>query len=214
MKGVTFGNFHSYKDLQLILTEKEIGSPEVKTHTINVEGADGELDYTDFFGEPKYKNVQHRFTFTSIRPYPEFMSQFTKIKNAIHGKRQKIILDDDPAFFYWGRCFVSSFTNEKRIGTVMVECNCDPYKLYKDKTTVKVTIDGSEEIPLNNGRKRAVPEVKIETDGSIRIVSDYNIWDLGAGTYTLPELELTEGENMVTLSGTGTVTFTWQEGEL
>ena len=41
MKGITFGNFHTYDDLQLILTTKEIGVPTVKSKKIDIEGADG-----------------------------------------------------------------------------------------------------------------------------------------------------------------------------
>ena len=74
MKGVTFLGYHSEKDLNLLLTGKEIGSPEVKRQTIDVAGADGELDFTDFFGEPKYANVQHQFTFESIRPRNDQLS--------------------------------------------------------------------------------------------------------------------------------------------
>ena len=60
-----------------------------------------------------------------------------------------------------------------------------------------------------------VPEVKVETGSKIRIeYQGVNIWDLGSGSYTLPELELTQGANTVTLTGNGTVTFTYQEGDL
>ena len=41
MKGITFGNLHTYDDLQLILTTKEIGAPTVKSKKIDIEGADG-----------------------------------------------------------------------------------------------------------------------------------------------------------------------------
>lgn len=66
MKGIMFGNFHSYDDLHLILTSKEIGSPAVKVNKIDVEGADSALDLTDFFGEPKYEDVTHKFEFSTI----------------------------------------------------------------------------------------------------------------------------------------------------
>ena len=60
-----------------------------------------------------------------------------------------------------------------------------------------------------------MPEVRIETDSTIRIeYQGSNIWDLGSGSFTLPELELIEGENTVTVTGTGTITFTWQEANL
>lgn len=215
MKGIRFGLYHSYDDLWLILSKKEIGSPNVKTKTIDVEGADGVLDLTDFFGEPKYDNVTHKFEFTTISEMTEFLSLFSRIKNAIHGKKVRIILDDDPAFFYMGRCFVSSFTSEKGVGTVSVECECEPYKYRIAKTVLTQAVEGTQNITLTNGRKRAVPEVTIQTETSLNIVyQESNVWDLGAGSYTLPELELTEGENTVTVTGTGTITFTWQEAML
>ena len=215
MKGITFGSLHSYRDFRLLLVKKEVGSPTVKVRKIEVEGADGALDYTDFFGEPKYEDVTHKFEFQTIVPQSEFLSLFSTIKNALHGKKMRIILDDDPLFYYNGRLHVSSFTNEKSIGIVSVEAECEPYKYKLEKTVAEIYVDGTFTAVLPNSRKRAVPEVVIETDSSIRI--EYlgsNIWDLGSGSFTLPELELVEGDNSITLTGTGTVTFSWQEGAL
>ena len=59
-----------------------------------------------------------------------------------------------------------------------------------------------------------MPEVQIATEDKLRISYGNNIWDLGAGSYTLPELELTAGANTVEVTGTGTITFTYQEGDL
>jgi hypothetical protein len=59
---------------------------------------------------------------------------------------------------------------------------------------------------------RAVPEVNVE--GDIKITYQNNIWSLGSGSYTLPELELVHGENALQLEGTGAITFEWQEGDL
>ena len=215
MKGITFGNQHSYNDLNLILSSKEIGSPEVKVRKIDIEGADSSLDLTDFFGEPKYEDVTHKFDFSTIVPQAQFLSLYSTVKNALHGKKMRIILDDDPLFFYLGRVKVLPFTNEKNIGHISIECDCEPYKYKTAKTVVSRAVSGTQAIILTNGRKRAVPEVRIEAASSIRIeYQGSNIWDLGSGSYTLPELELVEGANTVTVTGTGTVTFTWQEAEL
>ena len=215
MKGITFGNLHSYDDLNLVLTSKEIGSPAVKERKIDIEGADGSLDLTDFFGEAKYEDVTHKFTFSTIVPQARFLSLFSTVKNALHGKKMRIILDGDPLFFYMGRIKVSAFTNEKNIGMVSIECDCEPYKYKLNKTVVSKAVDGTQAIILTNSRKHAVPEVTIETDSSLNIVyQESNIWDLGSGSFTLPELELVEGENTVTVTGTGTITFTWQEASL
>lgn len=206
---------HSYRDLKLILVEKEIGAPHVKTKLIEIEGADGSIDLTDFFGEPKYGDVTHKFTFNTIVPWNDFLSQYSQVKNALHGKKLRIILDDDPSFYYVGRCYVSSFTNEKNIGTITVECECEPYKYKLTKTVVTKAVNGTEVITLTNSRKRAVPEITITADTSLNIVfQTYNVWDLGSGSYTLPDLELLEGANAVTVTGTGSISFSWQEGAL
>lgn len=215
MKGVTFGNLHSYDDLKLILNSKEIGSPEVKIRKIDIPGADSSLDLTDFFGEPKYEDLTHKFSFSTIVPQAQFLSLFSTVKNALHGKKMRIILDDDPLFYYMGRIQVSSFTNEKNIGIISIECECEPYKYKLEKTIAEIYVDGTFTATIPNGRKRAVPEVTVVTGGSIRIeYQGSNIWDLGSGSYTLPELELVEGENTVTVTGKGTITFTWQEANL
>ena len=187
----------------------------MKVKKIDIEGADSALDYTDFFGEPKFEDMTHKFNFATIVPESEFLSLFSIVKNALHGKKMRIILDDDPLFYYLGRPHVSQFTNDRNIGIIHIEVECEPYKYKIAKTVVSKAVSGSTPITLMNSRKRAVPEVLIESEGSLNIVFNVsNIWDLGSGSYTLPELELGEGENLVTVTGTGTITFTWQEGSL
>ena len=206
MKGIRFGGLHSFDDLGLILG---------KTEKIDIPGADGDLDQTEFFGDVKYENATHRFEFTADAQ-SDFLALYSRIKNALHGKKMRIILDDDPLYFYLGRCFVDKHHDEKGIAKIDIECDCGPYKLKKDQTVSAHVLDGTAAaITLTNGRMRAVPEVQIYTEsGSVRIEYQGSIWDLGAGVYTLPELELVEGDNLVTVTGTGTITFVWQEGDL
>lgn len=212
MKGITFGSLHSYNDLNLILESKEIGSPEVKVRKIDIEGADSSLDLTDFFGEPKYEDVTHKFNFSTIVPQAQFPSLFSTVKNALHGKKMRIILDGDPLFYYMGRIKVLPFTNEKNIGKISVECDCEPFKYKLEKTVVSVAVDGTQAIILTNSRKRAVPEITSTADMTISFGG--HTWASASGTFTLPELELVEGENTVTVTGTGTIQFSWQEGNL
>lgn len=215
MKGVTFGTYHSYDDFSLVLTSKEIAAPKTKTVKIDVEGADGSIDLTEFFGEPKYEDCTHKFQFSTIVPQNQFLALFSTIKNAIHGKKLRIVLDDDPGFFYIGRCYVSSFTNDKNIGRISVECDCEPWKYKAAKTVVTQAVNGETTVTLTNIRKRVVPEVLIEADSPLHIVyNTYNVWDLGGGSYTLPELELKAGENSVSVTGTGNITFSYQEAAL
>ena len=215
MTGITFGELHSYRDLNLILSEKEVGAPPVKENKLEIEGADGSIDLTEVFGRPTYGDVTLKFAFSTIVPRSDFLIQYSTVKNALHGKKLRIVLDDDPGFYYVGRCFVSAFTNERGIGRISIDCDCEPYKYKLTKTVVTRTVDGTDNIVLTNGRKRAVPEITIATNTSLNIVyQTVNVWDLGSGSYTLPDLELAHGDNVVTVTGTGTITFAWQEGDL
>ena len=215
MKGITFGDYHSFRDFNLILTKKDVGSPPVKEKKLDIDGADSDIDYTDYFGEPKYGNATHKFDFVTTQPQTDFLSQFSLVKNALHGKKLRIILDDDPSYYYVGRIFCQNFTSANGVGNINLECDCEPYKYKINKTVISRAINGTDTIVLTNGRKRAVPEVTIQTDSTFNIVyQTYNIWDLASGSFTLPELELVEGANDVTVTGIGNITFTWQEGDL
>lgn len=215
MNAVKFGNYHSFNNLQLILSQKTIGTPSPKTELIDIPGGDGVLDLTEFFGEVKYNNRTLTFEFSSQVLPEQFMEQFTMVQNALHGKKMRIVLTEDPDWYYIGRISVSEWKADRNIGKLTIDCDCEPFKYKLEKTVVSKAIDGTDIIVLTNSRKRAVPEVNIETTSGIQIVyQTTNIWDLGSGSYTLPELELTEGENTVTLNGNGTITFTWQEGSL
>lgn len=142
MKGVTFGQYHSYATFGLILNSKEIAAPKVKIISIDVPGADGALDWTEFFGEPKYENVIHKFKFSIAAPKSEHLTRYSTIKNTLHGKKLRIILDDDPGFFYVGRCYVLPLTTSSGIGKVTIEADCEPYKLKIRETTVSFVLDG------------------------------------------------------------------------
>ena len=78
MKGVKFGGLHSYYEWGLILTEKELKSPDIKTYTVEIEGVNGVLDYTDFFGAVKYENRHLTFKFIKTNIVPDgFLSLYS-----------------------------------------------------------------------------------------------------------------------------------------
>lgn len=208
MNQITFGGYRSFDDLYLILSSKEIGSPEVKEYKVDIEGSDGVLDYTEYFGGTKYGNLTINLNFsTTVQP---FLTYYSMIKDLLHGRKMKIIFDEDNEFYYYGRLKVSSFTNEKNIGTISIECDCETYKYKLQPTVVTKTVSGSQSINLSNMRKKVVPTITANaqmtyTFGGVSVVH-------AAGTFKIPELELAQGDNYITVAGTGTVTFEYQEG--
>ena len=215
MKGITFGNYHSYNAFQLILASKTIGTPSPKTDTIDIPGGDGVLDLTEFFGDTKYDNRKLSFEFSSVVIPEDFMSLFSMVQDALHGRKLPIILDDDPGWQYTGRISVSEWKADRNIGRLVVDCDCDPYKYQISPTVVTKSISGTSTIILENSRKRVVPEVKVTSGSGLTVTfGSGSVWTLASGSYLLPELELVEGDNTVTVSGTGTITFTYTQGKL
>ena len=213
MKGVKFGSYHSYYEWGLILSEKEIGSPEPKTNYIEVEGSDAVLDYTEYFGDIKYKNRLLSFKFTKMKVIPDgFLALYSLVQDTIHGRKMQIILDDDPAYYYLGRVKINEWKSSKKIGEIVIECDCEPYKYKVEETVVAKAVTGSATITLANSRKKVVP--LITTDAEMSIAFNGYSGTFSAGTFTIPELELVEGNNTVTVTGTGNISFVYREGRL
>ena len=213
MNGITFGTYHSYTDLELILSSKIIGAPSVKTETVEVPGADGVLDFTEFFGEPKYNNRTLTFEFTSIKSWSSQLAQDSTIKNALHGKKMKIILDDDSNYYFYGRVSVGDWTSEKNVGKLTITCDCEPWRYRKNETTVTQSITDSGTVTLSNLRRSVVP--RISTDAAITIAWTGGSASLAAGDNQLiAALVISQGNTTLTITGTATVTFKYQEGGL
>lgn len=210
MKGVYFNDFHSFVDFSLVLSQKTIGTPKVKTSQINIDGMDGVLDLTDYFGEPKYENRSLEFEFTTLNvPYCDFSSLFSNIQNAIHGKMMKIVIDDDDSFYYIGRVNVNEWKSESRIGKIVVECDCEPYKYKKYVTVITEEIVKRREFVLNNLRKSVVPVFK--SSGELQITFGNKVYHISTGEYTLDDVVLKAGKNLLTVEGNAALTIEYQE---
>lgn len=213
MKGVSFNSLHSFEEWGLILSEKEIGSPDIKESKVDVEGADGELDYTEAFGGVKFGNRTIKFGFQKANiSAREFLNLLSDVHDALYGRQMTVSLDDDPDWYYQGRCKVADFTHNGRIAKLSIEVDAEPYKLKKTATKRTEAVSGSAEIVLTNSRKPIVPT--ITTDAAMQFVFKGNTYAASAGTFRIPEIQLDEGSNAITVTGTGTVTFEYREGRL
>lgn len=211
MNGVTFGTNHSYTVYSLILTGKTIDAPEVKKYTVDIEGGDGELDLTEYFGRVNYKNRKITLNFEALTSNAYFPTFFSTIFNALHGKKMRVILDDDPNYYYYGRLSVKA-SHDKKISKITIEVDAEPYKYKLNQTTVSRSVNVSDTIVLTNDVLHAVPS--ITASAAFTIVFNGVTTATSAGTFTIPTLELSAGSNSISVTGTGTISFTWQEGRL
>lgn len=130
MDGVIFGEKHTYRDWELLLKSRPVISPPVpKTKVIQVPGSDRLIDLTESLtGQVHYEPRQMTFEFVTIAQRSRWPILYSSILTAIHGKRVKIILDDDPNYYYIGRVTVGEMEAEKKTATLTIEATVEPYK--------------------------------------------------------------------------------------
>lgn len=213
--GIYFDDVHSYDDLSLVLSGKDIPPATPKTTYIDVPGADGSLDLTESHGEVKYKDRDCKFTFT-MHPSDktDFEEKKTEISNLLNGKMCKITLDIDADYYYQGRCSVDKYNQNINLKQFVVSAKVKPYKYKQAVTVVTVVLSGTEKtVQLNNARMAVSPFIDCTNDNTV-IAFGGSTYNLSAGTHKLLDIQLKEGSNTLTVSGTGKVTFRYQEGDL
>lgn len=213
MNGVKFGEKHTIIDWDLLMTSKNIGEAVPKTNFVTIEGRNGSIDLTDWTGEVKFDDRTLVFDF-DIFDTKNFYETQRKISNYLNGKKMKIILDQDPNYYYYGRCSITNSQISMGIGHITIQAICEPYKLKIYDTVIIKAIVPNQKIVLDNERKLVMPEVIATTDAVFEYEnSQFSI--SANSTYKSPDFVLKEGKNEITMiSGTGTITFTYQEGAL
>lgn len=215
MNGVYFGEIHSYRDLNLILAPFTPTPAQPQTNLLKVPGRNGHLDLTEANGEVKYDSREFPFTFT-VAPGDDltFDERASLVANALNGLRCKITLDRDPDFYWFGRCVFDKYKQDKNIGKIIVNAVVDPYKLRQSESVTSFALTSEEQtVILENDRMASVPTIECTNDGT-NIVFGGNTYMLNAGTSKILDIRFVEGSNILKLSGSGTITFRWQEGAL
>lgn len=234
-KGVTFCtdnvSIHTYNDWNLILTHTEIDFPDVKRETLDIPGADGVLDFsTSLTGDVKYKNRKITFEFVTLEKYVLWKSLMSKLSNYLHGQSFKVILDEDPNFYYFGEVEINQFKSNKSLGLLTIECDVEPYKYdltssaedwpwdpfsFEDgiiNETRDIEINGETEVIIYGRRKKVVPT--ITCDSPMTVTFNSNTYNLLAGTQKVLNIQICEGENVLKFIGNGTVSIDYRGGSL
>ena len=213
---VTGEVFRTDTDLNLIVARVSNGSPPPRTNLIPVLGMDGALDYSEapdgmIHYELRTIVIDAGKTITSRH------QQDSTIKNALHGRRMRITLSDDPQWYYIGRVNVGEWVRDCGIGHVTIECTCDPWKLKDGQRTVaRSDLSTSyKQLQLPNERRPVVPTITVGQ--TTTLLWSGNTYTVNAGTHRLLDIQLQPGDNLLKAkvsSGSGTISVTYQEASL
>lgn len=209
--------FRTDTDLNLIVARVSIGSPQPRMNLISVPGMDGALDCSEatdgtLHYDPRTIIIEAGKTITARH------QQDSTIKNALHGRRMRITLADDPQWYYVGRINVGEWVRDCGIGHVTIECTCDPWKLKNEQSTVsRADLSANyKQLQLPNERRPVVPSITVGQ--TTTLLWQGNTYTINAGTHRLPDIQLQAGDNILKAkvpdSDTGSITVEYQEASL
>lgn len=133
MQGVIFNDKHTFRDWGLLMRSRPMVTPPTpKTKIIQVPGSDKIIDLTETLtGAVHYEPRTIKFEFVTGAPRESWAILQSEILTYMHGKAVKIIMDDDPNWYYTGRVTVGDFEADKRHATLTMTAEVEPYKLER-----------------------------------------------------------------------------------
>ena len=218
-RGVMFDGIHSYDDLDLILKHIDIETPKPKVQFLEIEGADGVEDVTNALTDVTFfNNRKLTFTFARASDFQSYEILIPKVLNMLHGKRMKIVLDDDNTWYYDGRVYVDEADSNRIVDEFTVSCDCSPYKMSVSKCVKRHNVDGSANGSIDYlGSKVVTPtlECQIYEGKTLQLVlNGTTYYSLANGVNIVPDFLIKSGINSYSFVGNGYVTLSYVMGVL
>lgn len=209
MLGIKFGQKHSWNRWGVILENMNISPPEPKRYFVSVPGRNGVLDLTQEL-TPSVRFESRTLTFTFRVKAGDWSTLMAQIYDDVHGRRMNVTSDWDPDWHWTGFVTVDSFSSDERTGTLVITAEVDPFKYANDESTY--TKSGNGTLTCVCDRMEVCPTIQVTAETSITF--DNKTVSLSAGTHVIPAFEFKKGNNVLTISGSGTTTVTYRNGRL
>lgn len=221
---------HTFKDFGLRIVSIKIGLPDVKKSQIDIPGANGSADMTDYFGT-RYKNRKIIVECdVEDKGYKNWTQSVSRISNYIHGKNVKLILDVDPGFYYTGRGACEYDKDNRVYSHITLTFECEPYKrelTASDQNWLwdpfsfqngvirkykNLAVNGIYILTVTGSPMEVIPRIVCST--AMQVVFSGQTYQLAAGENYIPDILIKEGEYALTFKGNGTVTVIYRGGSL
>lgn len=192
-----------------------IERPSKKEVWQDIPGANGALDYSEALtGRPVYNMRTLSLPLISGRNDADLDDAYIDLTNWHAGTNAHVTLPWDQEHYYHGTLRIGAM-QEYNGGTIPVTLYAQPYRYRIYPTIVKKAISTSAStIILKNEQMPVVPTITLTTNATI--VFNGTTYTVSSGTSRIPGIVLDEGNNVFTVtgSGSGTITFQYQEGAL
>lgn len=211
-----FDKFNTWYDWRLICTAKDVTPPEAKTNYVEIDGMNGTLDLSESLtGEVTYNDrIVTASLWTDNGNYAERVNLLRDITVALHGRKVKIIEPDDLEHYFYGRIAIKSVRHTKAYTEFTIEATCEPwrYSLTEISRRVDVNNNSVDVVIVNNGVKSLCPVITVS--GNITITHNDIVSTVSTGSYMITSVKLKPGNTLINVTGKGSVTFAYTEGDL
>ncbi len=191
-------------------------TPQSQSNTITVPGRNSPIRFTEALGRVAYQPRSFDMTFSMLGDRSDFDNLVSVVVNQFAGKLCRVTLSEDPSLYAVGTLEAApTYDPLTGKGTLALSSTDGDAFLYHTEETV-VSISGGGTVILANDFMPVVPGITVTAETTFRWAIDGESFHktVSAGTWEIPELELRHGNNTVSLSSEGTVTFVYREGRL
>lgn len=140
MHSVKFGSYNSWDDWHMMPVKRPfIENAGLKEKTVDIVGANGELDYTTALrGYPLYENRKGKLKFRLVDDgFKSMLSRRNAIASYLHGRYRQMVLEDEPQYYYQGRFQLTDnvYKGTGDFADIEIEYNLEPYKYHVTQST-------------------------------------------------------------------------------
>lgn len=228
MRGITFDGKHSYTDLGLTIAYRDIGNPSKVKNKERVPFSNVDYDFSGIYGGQEYteRQITYGFNIVGYRGNKEhFVSMKIAVLNWLMRPNSKIDLFDDTIIGYRFLAEVEDsieLVENEADGMLGVTFTAYPFKIgeleegndiwdtfnflldYAQST--EHVISGSKEVILYNpGITLVGPVIKSSTQ--LEIKKGNRTFIIPSGETDSRDFMLASGENKLTITGNGTISF-------
>lgn len=191
-------------------------APQSQSNTIVILGRNSPIRYTEAFGRVSYQPRSFDITLSMLGTREKFNQMSEQTVNRFAGRLVDVILSEEPALYCVGTLEITPgydpLTHKGQLA--ISSTDGDAYRYHTTETVV--IQNGNGTAILTNDFMPAVPTITVTEETTLKwqVGTDRFIKTVSAGTWTFPELELSQGENEIEVTTGGTVIFRYREGRL
>lgn len=159
---VYFDNMNTFSDWHLVPQGRPlVAMPELKSTVVDIPGANGSLDLSEALtGYPIYQNRTGSMMFyvltppqeieLGLSPLGDWSDRYSDISTFVHGRVRQIRLEDDPDWYYEGRCSLMWTSNNDGSGSeVEISYDVDPYKYSTTLNTASYEVNTENPLTIS-----------------------------------------------------------------